>query len=99
MTGLKAVGDESATIGRELSELLTTPGLQQADLETQLAGLVQRQQLGVENAAELDPPGPVRPEHESSLEALRFRVSGLQGLLDTFVATKTSSGSPRRRSG
>ncbi|HEU0335683.1 MAG TPA: CARDB domain-containing protein [Gaiellaceae bacterium] len=90
MTGLKAVGDESATIGRELSELLTTPGLQQTDLETQLAGLVQRQQLGVENALDLDPPGPVRPEHESALEALRFRVSGLQGLLDTFVATKTS---------
>lgn len=91
MTDLKAVGDESATIGRELSELLTTPGLRQADLETQLAGLIQRQQLGVENAAGLDPPGPVRPAHENALEALRFRASGMQGLLDTFVATKTSS--------
>lgn len=90
MTDLKAVGDESATIGRELTELLTTPGLRQADLETQLAGLIQRQQLGVENAAGLDPPGPVLPAHENALEALRFRASGMQGLLDTFVATKTS---------
>lgn len=90
MTSLKAVGDESATIGRELSVLLTTPGLQQADLETQLAGLIQRQQLGVENAVDLDPPGPVNPAHEEAVEALRFRVSGMQGLLDAFVATKTS---------
>ena len=90
MTGLKAVGDESATIGNDLAELLTTPGLQQAELETQLAGLVQRQALGVENAGDLDPPGPVLPAHESAQQALQFRVNGMQGLLDTFVATKAS---------
>jgi hypothetical protein len=90
MTDLKAVGDESATIGNDLGELLTTPGLQQTELETQLAGLIQRQQLGVENANDLDPPGPVRNAHEHAIDALRFRVGGMQGLLDTFVATKTS---------
>jgi CARDB protein len=90
MSGIGAVGEDSEKIGGELAELLTTPGLKQADLETQLGGLIQRQRIGVTRADELDPPGPVHPQHEQALEALQFRVSGMQGLLSTFQATKAS---------
>ena len=88
MQEMGAVGTSSAQIGDQLAELLITPGLKQAELEQQLAGLVDQQELGVTRAEGVDAPGSVFPEYESALESLRFRVSGLQGLLDTFVATK-----------
>jgi hypothetical protein len=34
--------------------------------------------------AQLSPPGPLRGEHQSLLESLDFRVSGLHGLADAF---------------
>ena len=82
------VGKDSAKIGADLATLLTTPGLAQTELETKLGGFVQRQQLDVDRARDLDPPGPLTPAHAHAVEALELRVSGLQGLLDTFKATK-----------
>ena len=82
------VGNDSAKIGADLATLLTTPGLAQAELETKLGGFVQRQQLDVERARDLDAPGPLTPANGHAVEALELRVAGLQGLLDTFRATK-----------
>ena len=82
------VGSDSAKIGADLATLLTTPGLTQTELETKLGGFVQRQQLDVERARDLSPPGPLTPANGHAVEALQLRVSGLQGLLDTFRATK-----------
>ena len=82
------VGSDSAKIGADLATLLTTPGLAQAELETKLGGFVQRQQLDVERARDLDPPGPLTPANGHAVEALELRVAGLQGMLDTFRATK-----------
>lgn len=90
MTDVGTVGSDSARIGKELATLLTTPGLKQADLEQKLGGLVQRQQLDVQRARDLDPPGPLTPAHEQAVEALQLRVGGMQGLLDTFEATASS---------
>jgi hypothetical protein len=87
-TEIAAVGGDSAKIGQDLATTLTTPGLEQAELETKLAGLIQRQQLDVQRARELDPPGPLTPAHLHAIEALQFRVSGLQGMLQAFVDTK-----------
>lgn len=88
MTGLGTIGSSSAKIGNDLAELLTTPGLKQAELETKLGGLIGRQQQGVEGALALDIPGPLLPATAHAVEALRLRVSGMQGLLATFKATK-----------
>ena len=82
------VGSDSAKIGADLATLLTTPGLTQTELETKLGGFVQRQQLVVERARDLNPPGPLTPANAHAVEALQLRVNGLQGLLDTFRATK-----------
>ena len=82
------VGNDSAKIGADLATLLTTPGLTQTELETKLGGFVQRQQLDVERARDLDPPGPMTPANANAVQALALRVNGLQGLLDTFRATK-----------
>jgi len=82
------VGSDSAKVGADLATLLTTPGLTQTELETKLGGYVQRQQLDVERARDLSPPGPLTPANAHAVEALNMRVTGLQGLLDTFRATK-----------
>jgi hypothetical protein len=88
MTELASIGASSAKIGSDLADLLTTPGLKQAELETKLGGLIARQQQGLETAQGLDVPGPLRTATDHATEALQLRVSGMQGLLDTFVATK-----------
>jgi hypothetical protein len=88
MTDLGTIGSSSAKIGSSLAELLTTPGLKQAELETSLGGLIQRQQQDVDSATSLDVPGPLRPATDRAVEALQLRVTGMQGLLDTFKATK-----------
>jgi CARDB protein len=90
LAGAGEVGNDSAKIGSDLATLLTTPGLAQTELETKLGGFVQRQQLDVERARDLDPPGPLTPAHAHAIEALELRVAGLQGMLDTFRATKDS---------
>jgi hypothetical protein len=85
---IEVIGSDSAKIGSNLAELLTTPGLKQAELEVKLGGLIQSQQQGVEQAQGLDVPGPLRPATGHAVEALQLRVGGMQGLLDTFRATK-----------
>ena len=68
----------------------TTPGLKQDELETSLTGLIERQQLDVTRAGDLDPPGPVTPESEYANDSLEMRVIGLQGMLNVFKSTKAS---------
>ncbi|HET8743912.1 MAG TPA: CARDB domain-containing protein [Gaiella sp.] len=82
------VGADSQKIGANLATLLTTPGLTQATLETRLGGLIQQAQLDVTRAQDIDAPGPLTPANANAIQALDLRVTGLQGLLDTFRATK-----------
>jgi CARDB len=90
MTEVSQIADASEATGRELSDVLTTPGLKQADVEQRLSGLVQQEQLNVQRAQRLDPPGPIRDAHDELVQALQLRVSGLQGLADVFEQTKGS---------
>jgi hypothetical protein len=88
MGEIDAVGKDSAKIGADLATLLTTPGLAQTDLETQLGGLLQQQELDVQRARDIDPPGPLTPAHENAIRSLDLRVTGLSGMLETFRDTK-----------
>jgi hypothetical protein len=90
MASMKAVGDESQRIGRELSDALTTQGIKPADLQKQLSSLVQQQEIVVNRARGLDPPGPLLDAHEQAIEALSFRVDGLAGLAEAFRRTQGS---------
>ncbi len=85
MADMKTVGDASAAIGRDLNEQLLTPGVDQQDLIKAIEGLAQRQRQVANNADGIDPPGPLRGEHDASIEALQFRFSGLNGLAAAFV--------------
>ena len=90
MTDIAAVGRDSQRVGRELSDVLTTPRLTPAELQKQLAGLVQQQRIGTDRARALDPPGPLRAAHEQAIEALQFRGDGLAGIAEAFRRTQGS---------
>jgi hypothetical protein len=90
MTSISAIGRDSDRIGRELSDSLTTQGIKPAELQKQLNGLVQQQEIGVDRARKLDPPGPLLAAHEQAVEALVFRADGLAGLAEAFRRTQGS---------
>lgn len=90
MDQLRQVAQDSEQVGRELNTALTTPGIKQAELQQKLRGLAQRQEQGVTQARELEPPGRLRSQHLQAIEALQFRVSGLQRLEDAFRLSASS---------
>jgi len=84
LTEIGAIGNASARLGQELNTLLTTPGLNEEDLDAKLGGYVQTAANQVQKAEDLDPPGPMVGPNEGAVEALQYRVNGLKGLQTTF---------------
>ena len=80
MRAVGRVGGQSADIGSRLNQLIFSAGVQIEDLQDQLDGLRSEQSQTVRAAEELDPPGPLRRQHQHLIEALELRVSGLNGL-------------------
>jgi hypothetical protein len=78
------IATTSEGVGRDLTDALTTSGTKVAALQTTLGGLADREQIDVDKAEALHPPGPLRDEHQALIQALQFRVSGLQGLATTL---------------
>jgi hypothetical protein len=82
-----AVGNASARLGQQLGTLLTTPGLNQEDLDAKLGGYVQTAENQVQRAQDLEPPGPMVGPNDGAIESLQYRVNGLQGLQTAFQET------------
>ena len=82
-----AIGNASARLGQQLSTLLTTPGLNQEDLDAKLGGYVQTADNQVQRAEDLNPPGPMVGPNAGAVEALRYRANGLRGLQVAFKET------------
>src|SRR5919198_2972277 len=87
MSKLGEVASSSQTIGRQLSNALLQTGVKQTTLQRRIAGLARQEQLDVGRAREINPPGRLRDEHRAAIEALQFRVSGLNGLANALAAT------------
>ena len=90
MSSMTTVADESERVGRELSDVLTTPGIRSAELQKQLSGLVQQQVRVTDRTRSIDSPGPLLDEHNAAVEAMQFRVAGLSGLVEAFRRTQGS---------
>jgi hypothetical protein len=90
MDKVALVAQASAKDGSDVADALTTPGAKVADLETKLASIAEAERSNVVAAQHLDPPGPLRDQHENLIEALQLRVAGIQGLAATFRATAGS---------
>jgi hypothetical protein len=90
MSSVRTIASGSAGVGRQLNDALTTPGIKEADLETKLNGLAQQQTQYAERAQRVDPPGPLRVEHQHMIEALQLRTSGISRLAQAFRQTAKS---------
>jgi hypothetical protein len=75
-----AVATESAELGTQLNERLTTPGIRLEALRTDVEGLREQQEQILRRAQDLSPPGPLLEQQEALVEAMQFRVNGLAGL-------------------
>jgi CARDB len=82
-----AIGNASARLGQQLSTLLTTPGLNQEDLDARLGGYVETAENQVQRAQDLDPPGAMVGPNTGATEALQYRANGLRGLQTAFRET------------
>lgn len=90
MEKVSTVAKSSESDGTQVASDLTTPSVKVADLASKLDGVANQERQALENAQKLNPPGPLRPQHEDLLEAIQLRVNGVQGLADTFRATASS---------
>jgi CARDB len=95
MEEVRQVATQSQQVGRDLDNLLNQAGLEQQDLQAELGGLAQRQEQGIAQARDLDPPGPLRSDQQQMIEAMELRVNGLQGLADAFARTADFQNSRR----
>src|SRR5215208_7406188 len=95
MTKVSEVTGSSQQIGRQLSQAMLAQGLKEAQVEQRIAGLARQEQLDVERAREITPPGTLRDEHDALIEALQFRVSGLNGLANALAATVSTKNTTR----
>ena len=84
LADIGAIGNASARLGQQLGTLLTTPGLNAEDLDAKLGGYVQTAENQVQQAQDLNAPGPMVGPNEGAVEALQYRVNGLRGLQAAF---------------
>jgi len=90
MEAVTGRASESEQVGKRLNQLITTPGIKLADLRDELDGLRQQSTQILASARKLDPPGPLRDEQESLVQALEFRVTGLDGLAQAFAQVQST---------
>ena len=95
MSKVSDVTGSSAQIGKQLSSVLLAQGLKEAQVEQRVAGLARQEQLDVQRARAITPPGTLRDEHQALIQALQFRVSGLNGLASALAATANVKDSTR----
>ena len=81
------VTGSSQQIGKQLSQVLLAQGLKEAQVEQRVSGLAHQEQLDVQRAQAITPPGSLRDEHQALIQTLQYRVSGLSGLASALAAT------------
>jgi hypothetical protein len=74
------VATESAELGAQLNERLTTPGIRLEALRADVEGLREQQEQILRRSQDLNPPGPLVEQQEALVETMQFRVNGLAGL-------------------
>jgi hypothetical protein len=90
MEKVATIAHSSQEDGTAVASALTTPGAKVSELVRTLSGIAEQERQNVSAAQHLGAPGPLRDENQHLVEALQLRVSGVQGLADTFQQTATS---------
>jgi hypothetical protein len=89
---VQTIAKSSQDDGTQVANTLIQPGAKPAQLATKLNGIATNEQQNVDAARRIVPPGRLRTEHQALIEALELRVSGTQGLAQTFSANPSSKG-------
>jgi hypothetical protein len=76
--------------GTAVANALITPGVKADALATKLRSVAEQERQNVAAARRLNAPGQLRDQNQQLVEALQLRVSGVQGLADTFAANPAS---------
>jgi CARDB len=87
LADIGAIGNASARLGQQLSTTLTAPGLNQEDLDAKLNGYAQTAENQMQQAEDLNAPGPMVVPNAGAVEALRYRFNGIRGLQAAFKDT------------
>jgi hypothetical protein len=95
MSKVSDVAGSSQQIGKQLSQVLLAQGVKEAKVEQQVAGLARQEQLDVQHARAITPPGTLRDEQLALIQALQFRASGLSGLASALAATANTKDATR----
>jgi hypothetical protein len=96
---VRSIAKRSDQIGKDLNAALSATGIKETDLEAKLSSLAAQEQQEVGQAVQLDPPGPLRVEHDHLIEVLKLRASGLSRLADAFRMTATATARTATTSG
>jgi outer membrane murein-binding lipoprotein Lpp len=99
MTDVRGIAKRNDQIGKDLNAALSATGIKETDLEGKIKGLAAQEQQEVATAVQLNPPGPLRVEHDHLIEVLKLRSSGLSRLADAFRQTATAKASNSAVSG
>jgi hypothetical protein len=91
MDDVAKIAHSSQDDGTGVANALTTPGKKASDIAATLTGIAQQEQQNVAQAEKLSPPGRLRPENQQLIEALRLRVSGVQGMATALGSFTKSS--------
>ena len=70
---------------------MSATGIKESDLEAKISSLAAQEQQEVAQASQINPPGPLRVEHDHLIEVLKLRASGLSRLADAFRQTATAT--------
>jgi hypothetical protein len=92
MDKVSPIATDSQTAGQKLSTLFDRQNLSESVVETTLKGLAGQLSIDIQNASKLMPPGPLRQQNAQLMEALQFRRSSLNGLLNAFKKTFSKHG-------
>jgi hypothetical protein len=85
------VASQSEALGKQLNTRLITPGIDLAELRGDVEGFRQQQEQILRKTQDLTPPGPLVEQQESLVEAMQFRVNGLDGLARAFADVAQTS--------
>ncbi|HET7556369.1 MAG TPA: hypothetical protein VFJ75_12010, partial [Gaiellaceae bacterium] len=68
MSKVSEVSSSSQQIGKQLNQVLLAQGQKEAQLEQKISGLARQEQLDVQRAKQITPPGTLRDEHNALIQ-------------------------------
>ena len=90
LDNVRSIAASSDGVGKDLNRTLAATGIKESALESKVTALAAREQQDVARARDLNPPGPLRVEHDHLIEVLQLRASALSRLSDAFRQTATA---------